>query len=280
MVESKMDWGMKNRMSKIIPPDDGRCVMVAVDHGYFLGPTDKLEVPSKTIRPLLPFADSLMLTRGILRTSVNPSANIPIVLRVSGGTSIVGQDLSNEAIVTSIEEAIKLNASCLALSIFVGSKYENQTLLNLSRLVDDGEEYGIPILAVTAVGKEMDRDYRYLGLACRIAAELGARLVKTYYCENFEKVVEGCPVPVIIAGGKKLPKETDVLQLTYDAIHYGAAGVDMGRNIWQSDHPVAMIKAIRALVHENFNVKESYELFVKEKERDKEVQQQQQGFMK
>jgi putative autoinducer-2 (AI-2) aldolase len=270
-----MDWGMKNRVSKIIPPDDGRCVMVAVDHGYFLGPTDRLEVPSRTIKPLLPFADSLMLTRGILRTSVNPSINIPIVLRVSGGTSIAGQDLSNESIITSIEEAIKLNASCLALSIFVGSKYENQTLSNLSRLVDDGEKYGIPVLAVTAVGKEMNRDSRYLGLACRIAAELGASLVKTYYCENFEKVVEGCPVPVIIAGGKKMANEIDALQLTYDAIQHGSAGVDMGRNIWQSDYPVAMIKAVRAIVHKNFNVKESYDVFIKEKEREKEIQQQQ-----
>ena len=154
-----------------------------------------------------------------------------------------------------MRKLIKLNASCLALSIFIGSKYENQTLLNLSRLVDDGEKYGIPILAVTAVGKEMDRDYRYLGLACRIAAELGARLVKTYYCENFEKVVEGCPVPVIIAGGKKLPNEIDALQLTYDAIHYGAAGVDMGRNIWQSDHPVAMIKAVRSISTREFQRK-------------------------
>ena len=173
---------MKNRFSKIIKPIDGRCVMLAVDHGYFLGPTEKLENPKETIKPLLPFADSIMLTRGILRTSVPPQNNIPIVLRVSGGSSIIGEDLSKEDIVTSIEEAIKLNASCLALSIFVGSKYENQTLTNLSKLVDEGERYGIPVLAVTAVGKEMARDVRYLGLSCRIAAELGAHIVKTYYC--------------------------------------------------------------------------------------------------
>ena len=243
-----MDWGMKNRFSKIIKPDDGRCVMLAVDHGYFLGPTEKLEVPQRTIKPLLPFADSLMLTRGVLRTSVNPSTN-----------------LSKETITTSIEDAVKLNVSCMALSIFIGSKYEHQTLANLSTLVDQGEKYGIPVLAVTAVGKEMVRDARYLSLACRIAAELGSHLVKTYYCENFEKVIEGCPVPIIIAGGKKLEKDIDVLKLTFNAIREGAAGVDMGRNIWQSEYPLAMIKAVRSIVHENFSVKEAYDLFVKEK---------------
>ncbi len=255
-----MDWGMNNRIARIIRPDTGRAVMLAVDHGYFLGPTQKLENPRKAIAPLLPYADSLMLTRGVLRSSVDPNANIPIVLRVSGGTSIVGQDLSNEAITTSIEESIRVNASALALSIFVGAAYEHQTLVNLSKLVDEGEKYGIPVLAVTAVGKEMTRDARYLSLACRVAAELGAKIVKTYYCEDFEKVVEGCPVPVIIAGGKKTG-ELEALQLTYDAIQHGAVGVDMGRNIWQSDHPVAMIRAVRNIVHENASVKEAYDLF-------------------
>src|ERR687892_2700397 len=263
-----MDWGMKNRFSRIIRPDDGRCVMLAVDHGYFLGPTEKLEVPQRTIKPLLPYADSLMLTRGVLRTSVNPSTNVPIVLRVSGATSIVGEDLSKETITTSIEDAIKLNVSCLAISIFVGSKYEHQTLANLAKLVDEGEKYEIPVLAVTAVGKEMGRDARYLGLACRVAAELGAHVVKTYYCENFERVVEGCPVPVIIAGGKKLP-EPEALKLAHDAITHGTAGVDMGRNIWQSDWPVAMIKAVQAIVHKNADAKEAYGIFLEEKENDK-----------
>lgn len=261
----QMDWGMKNRMSKIIRPEDNRCVMLAVDHGYFLGPTERLEVPSNTIKPLLSYADSLMLTRGILRTSVNPNNGIPIVLRVSGGSSIVGEDLSNETITTSVEEAIRLNASCLAISIFVGSKYEHQTLSNLAKLVNQGERYGIPVLAVTAVGKEMARDARYLSLACRIAAELGAHIVKTYYCENFEKVIEGCPVPVIIAGGKKLPQEADALELAYNAVQHGAAGVDMGRNIWQSDYPVEMIKAVRAIVHENLNVNEAYNILLRDK---------------
>lgn len=254
---------MKNRISKIINPEDNRCVMLAVDHGYFLGPTDGLRVPRRTIKPLLPYADSLMVTRGILRTSVSPHANIPIVLRVSGGTSIIGEDLSNESIVTSIEEAIKLNVSCLALSIFVGSKYEHKTLANLSKIVDNGERYGIPILAVTAVGKEMNRDSRYLGLACRMAAELGAHIVKTYYCPNFEEVVGGCPVPVVVAGGKKLAQESDALQLTHDALRDGASGIDMGRNIWQSSNPVSMIKAVKSIVHSNASVQQAYEGFTK-----------------
>jgi 3-hydroxy-5-phosphonooxypentane-2,4-dione thiolase len=268
-----MDWGMKNRVSKIIRPEDGRCVMLAVDHGYFLGPTEGLEIPCRTIQPLLSHADSLMITRGVLRTSVNPNTDVPIVLRVSGGSSIIGEDLSNESITTSIEDAIKLNATCLALSIFVASKYEHQTLTALSKLVDEGEKYGIPVLAVTAVGKEMARDARYLGLACRIAAELGAHVVKTYYCENFERVVEGCPVPVVIAGGKKLSKEIDALELAYNAIEHGAVGVDMGRNIWQSDHPVAMIKAVRAIVHKNSDAEGAYNILLKEKEKEKETQQ-------
>src|ERR671924_2076102 len=262
-----MDWGMQNRLANIIHPEDGHCLMLAVDHGYFLGPTERLEVPRRAINPLLPYADSLMLTRGILRTSVDPRCDVPMVLRVSGATSIIGEDLSKETITTSIEEAIRLNASCLALSIFVGGKYEHRTLANLSKLVDEGEKYGIPVLAVTAVGKEMARDARYLGLACRIAAELGAHLVKTYYCNDFDTVVEGCPVPLIIAGGKKLP-EPDALKLAYDAVTHGAAGVDMGRNIWQSDWPVAMTKAVQAIVHKNADSKDAYSIFLNEKDKD------------
>jgi len=274
-----MDWGMQNRLAKIIHPKDGRCLMLAVDHGYFLGPTERLEVPRKAINPILPYADSLMLTRGILRTSVDSKYDIPIVLRVSGATSIIGEDLSKETITTSMEEAIRLNASCLALSIFVGSKYEHQTLANLARLVNEGEKYGIPVLAVTAVGKEMARDARYLGLACRIAAELGAHVVKTYYCDNFEQVVEGCPVPLIIAGGKKLP-EPDALKLAYEAITHGAAGVDMGRNIWQSDWPVAMIKAVQAIVHKNADAKEAYGIFLEEKDKGHSTEKEGQKVIK
>jgi 3-hydroxy-5-phosphonooxypentane-2,4-dione thiolase len=258
----KMDWGMQNRISRIIGNSDGRCVMLAVDHGYFLGPTERLEIPRETIKPILPYADSLMLTRGVLSTSVDPNTTVPIVLRVSGGASILGEDLSNETITTSIEDAIRLNVSCLAISVFVGGKYEHRTLSNLAKLVNEGEKYGIPILAVTAVGRDMVRDARYLGLACRVAAELGAHIVKTYFCEDFEKVVEGCPVPVIIAGGKKLSTEKDVLRLTYNAVKSGATGVDMGRNIWQSDYPVAMIQAVRSVVHEGLDVESAYRKFL------------------
>lgn len=255
-----MDWGMKNRLSQIIKPETGRTVMLAVDHGYFLGPTNGLEEPRSTIEPLLPFADSLMLTRGILRTSVDASTSVPIVLRVSGGNSILDEDLSNEGITASIKEAIRLHAAAVALSIYVGSQHEHQTLLNLSHLIDEGQEYGIPVLAVTAVGKDMVRDARYLGLCCRIAAELGAQMVKTYYCEGFEEVVRNCPVPVVIAGGKKLP-ERDALQLAFDAVQRGAVGVDMGRNIFQSEFPVPMIRTVRAIVHEKFSAKKAFDLF-------------------
>ena len=257
-----MDWGLKNRLARIIKPHDKRGVMLAVDHGYFLGPTERLEEPRKTIAPLLSHADSLMLTRGVLRTSVDATYPVPVVLRVSGGSSIIGKDLSNEKITTSVKDAIKLNVSALAMSIFVGAPHEHESLVSLGNLVNEGEEYGIPVLAVTAVGKELEkRDARYLGLACRIAAEFGAHLVKTYYCEDFEKVVRACPVPVIIAGGPKLATELDALKLTFDAIQSGAAGVDMGRNIWQSDYPVAMIKAVKAIVHQNATVKEAHEMF-------------------
>ncbi|TET71982.1 MAG: 3-hydroxy-5-phosphonooxypentane-2,4-dione thiolase [Candidatus Aminicenantes bacterium] len=254
-----MDWGMKNRMARIIKPETGHTVMLAVDHGYFLGPTSGLEVPGKTIEPLLPYADSLMLTRGVLRTSVDANSPVPIVLRVSGGTSILG-NLSNEGITTTVKEAIRLNVAAVALSIFVGSDHEKETLLSLANLINEAEEYGIPVLAVTAVGKEMARDVRYLSLCCRIAAELGAHMVKTYYCDGFEKVVEDCLVPVVIAGGKKIP-EPDALNLAFNAIQKGAVGVDMGRNIFQSDHPVAMIRAVRAIVHENATAEEAYKLF-------------------
>ncbi|MDG7035747.1 MAG: 3-hydroxy-5-phosphonooxypentane-2,4-dione thiolase [Nitrososphaerota archaeon] len=258
-----MSWGLRNRLAKILDPNAGNTVMLAVDHGYFQGPTSGLEVPRKTITPLLPYADSLMLTRGILRTSVDPSSKVPIVLRVSGGTSVL-KELSNEVITTSIEEAIRLNASAVAVSIFVGGEHEKESLNNLAELVNQGERYGMPVLAVTAVGRDMNRDARYLGLATRIAAELGAHIVKTYYCENFDKVVEGCPVPVVIAGGKKI-SEADALKLAYDAINAGAVGVDMGRNIFQSDYPVAMIKAVRAIVKERASVSEALAIYQKER---------------
>lgn len=257
-----MDWGMQNRLSRIIKPDTGHALVLPIDHGYFLGPTRKLEDPWRTVEPLLPYSDAIMLTRGILRSSIDPSFDTPIILRVSGGSSILSEDLSNETITTSVFEAARLNVSAVSLSIFVGSRYEHQTLANLAALVDDCEDYGIPVLAVTAVGKELEkRDARYLALCCRIAAELGARFVKTYYCEGFEKVIEGCPVPVLIAGGPRMDTELDALQTAYDAIQAGAVGVVMGRNIWQNDHAVAMIKAVRAVVHGNETPKEAHDIF-------------------
>ncbi len=259
-----MDWGMKNRISRLIKPNTGRGVWLAIDHGYFLGPVSKLEDPARTIKPLIPYTDALMLTRGVLRNCVDAGIDIPVILRVSGGNSIVGPALSNEDIQTSVEEAIRLNAAAVAFSIYIGTEHEHQTLIALGRLVNEAERYGIPVLAVTAVGKELEkRDARYLSLCSRIAVELGARLIKTYYCEDFQKVVKASPVPIVIAGGPKLKTELDALELAHDAVKEGASGVDMGRNIWQSDNAVGMIKAIRAIVHENASVKEAKTIYEK-----------------
>ena len=256
-----MDWGMKSRLVRIVRPETNRTVMLAADHGYFMGPVSKLEVPRKTLAPLLPYADAIMVTRGVVRTSVDAETAPPLVLRVSGGVSFMGKDLANEGITTTIKEAIRLNAAAVAISIFVGSDYERESLLNLSQLVSEAEEYGMPVLAVTAVGRELEkRRNRYISLCCRIAAELGAHLVKTYYCERFETVVESCPVPLVIAGGPKLATARDALQLAHDALQRGATGVDMGRNIWQSDAPVPMLKAIRAIVHDRLTVDEAANL--------------------
>lgn len=260
-----MDWGMKNRLAQLIQ-SDGRALFLPIDHGYFQGPTRKLEEPGKTVKPLLPYADAIMLTRGILRSSIDPENTKPIILRVSGGTSMARkEELSHEGITTSVKEAIRLNANAVSLSIFVGSEHEHESLLNLSNLVNECEEYGIPVMAVTAVGGGLEkREARYLALACRIAAELGARVVKTYYCEEgFEKVVKGCPVPVVMAGGPKVETELGVFEFVHDGIQKGAIGVNLGRNIWQSDYPVAMIRAIRSIIHENAGSKEAKALFDK-----------------
>jgi putative autoinducer-2 (AI-2) aldolase len=221
-----------------------------------------LENPRKTLEPLLPYTDAIFITRGVLRSSVDPGKTKPIILRVSGGTSVAGKDLAHEGITTSMEEAIRLNACAVGISIFVGTDYEHDSLLNLARLVDEGEKYGIPVMAVTAVGRELEkRDARYLALSCRIAAELGARVVKTYYCEGFEKVTKGCPVPIVIAGGPKVPTGYEVLKFVHDGIRKGAIGVNLGRNIWQNEHPVAMIRAIRAIIHENATPEQAQELY-------------------
>jgi putative autoinducer-2 (AI-2) aldolase len=253
-----MDWGMSNRLARIMGRD-GRAVMLAVDHGYFMGPTSGLEEPRRTIAPLLPFADSIMLTRGVLRTSVDPAAAGAVVLRVSGGASIL-RELSNEDVTVCMEDALRLGVSAVALSIFVGAEFEKQTLVSLARLVDEGQRYGMPVLAVTAVGKDMARDARYLSLACRIAAEQGAHVVKTYYCTDFESVVRSCPIPIIVAGGKKT-SEREALELTFNSVSRGAVGVDMGRNIFQSTSPVGMIQAVRAVVHDRASVEEAFGVF-------------------
>ena len=253
-----MDWGMSNRLARIMGRD-GRAVMLAVDHGYFMGPTSGLEEPRRTIAPLLPFADSIMLTRGVLRTSVDPAAAGGVVLRVSGGSSIL-RELSNEDVTVCMEDALRLGVSAVALSIFVGAEFEKQTLVSLARLVDEGQRYGMPVLAVTAVGKDMARDARYLSLACRIAAEQGAHLVKTYYCADFESVVRSCPIPIIVAGGKKT-SEREALELTFNSVSRGAVGGDMGRNIFQSTSPVGMIQAVRALVHDRASVEGAFGVF-------------------
>jgi 3-hydroxy-5-phosphonooxypentane-2,4-dione thiolase len=253
-----MDWGLRNRLARMFRPGSGNSVMLAVDHGYFMGPTRRLEDVGATVRPLLPHADAVALTRGVLRACIPPEAATPIVLRVSGGATVLQDDLSNEAVTTSMADAARLNVSAVALSVFVGAPHEHQSLVNLSRLVDDGADAGIPVMAITAVGKELEkRDARYLALACRVSAEIGAHLVKTYYCENFGKVVEGCPVPLVVAGGPKLDSDRAALELAHAAIAEGARGLDMGRNIWQSDHPVAMLKALRAIVHDRATVREA-----------------------
>ena len=256
-----MDWGMANRMAQLIQPD-GRCLFMPIDHGYFQGPTSKLEKPGETIEPLLPYSDAVFVTRGVLRSSLDPGRSKPIILRMSGGASMVGQDLANEGLTTSMEDAVRLNVSAVGLSVFIGSDYERQSLLNLGKLVDEGEKYGIPVMAVTAVGREMEkRDARYLGLCSRICAELGAKVVKTYWCEDFEQVVDGCPVPVVMAGGPQVSSELGVMEFVHDGLSRGAIGVNLGRNIWQNDFPVAMLRAIRYIVHENGTAKEAHELY-------------------
>jgi putative autoinducer-2 (AI-2) aldolase len=257
-----MEWGMKNRLSQLIQKD-GKALFLPIDHGYFQGPIHMLEKPGETIKPLIQYADAVMLTRGVLRNCVDPAIPKPIILRVSGGTSVVGEDLANEGLITSVREIIRLNASAVSMSVFVGSKYEHQSLTNLAQLVDECEDYGVPVMAVTAVGKELEkREARYLALCCRIAAELGARVVKTYYCpEKFEKVVEGCPVPVVIAGGPKVDTQREVFDFVYDGMQKGAIGVNLGRNIWQTEHPVAAIRALRAIIHENCTPQEAQDLF-------------------
>ena len=257
---NSLDWGMKNRLARIFNPATARTVMLAVDHGYFQGPTTGLERIDLAIVPLVPYADALMITRGALRTSIPPEMSKPVVLRSSGGQSIL-KELSNEMVAVDVEDAVRLNASAMAVQVYIGGQHEHESIGNLVKVVDAGNRHGIPTLAVTGVGKELVRDAKYLGLATRICAEMGAHFVKTYYCEKgFARVAAACPVPLVIAGGKKLP-ELDALKMAYEAIDQGAAGVDMGRNIFQCDAPIAMIQAVRAVVHDQERPDKAYDLY-------------------
>jgi putative autoinducer-2 (AI-2) aldolase len=261
---NNLDWGLKNRLSQIFDPKTNKTVMLAIDHGYFQGPTTGLERVDINILPLVPYADTLMLTRGILRSVIPPTYGRGIVLRASGGPSIL-KELSNEQIAMDIEDAIRLNAAAVAVQVFIGGEFESQSVHNMTRLVDMGSRYGIATLAVTAVGKELVRDARYMRLATRICAELGATYVKTYYVEqDFDTVTASCPVPIVIAGGKKIP-ELDALKMAASAIKAGASGVDMGRNIFQAQAPVAMIKAVRGVVHESVSPEDAYDFYQTEK---------------
>jgi 3-hydroxy-5-phosphonooxypentane-2,4-dione thiolase len=256
-----LDWGMQSRLARVFQPATGRTVMLAIDHGYFQGPTTGLERVDLSIVPLLAFADALMATRGMVRSTIPATSGTPVVLRASGGPSIL-KELSDEQVAVSMEDAVRLNAAAVAVQVFIGGQHETQSVHNMTRLVDAGQRAGVPVLAVTAVGRELTRDARYLRLAVRICAELGAHAVKTYYCdEGFDTVTAACPVPVVMAGGRKLP-ELDALQMAAGAIEAGAAGVDMGRNIFQAGHPAAMIRAIRAVVHESAKPEHAFEEFV------------------
>jgi putative autoinducer-2 (AI-2) aldolase len=259
---SALDWGMQSRLAQIFRPSTGRTAMLAIDHGYFQGPTTGLERVDLSIVPLLPWADALMTTRGMVRSTIPPASRTPIVLRASGGPSVL-RELSDEQIAVSMDDAARINASAVAVQVFIGGEFETQSVHNMTRLVDQGQRYGIPVLAVTAVGRELTRDARYLRLATRICAELGAHIVKTYYCDqDFDTVAAACPVPLVMAGGKKLP-EFDALTMAYRAIEAGAAGVDMGRNIFQSHDPAAMIRAVSAVVHDQAKPQAAYEQYLR-----------------
>lgn len=256
-----LDWGMQSRLARIFNPASGRTVMLAFDHGYFQGPTTGLERIDINIAPLFEYTDVLMCTRGILRSVVPAAVNKPVVLRASGGNSIL-TELSNETVAVAIEDALRLNVSAMAAQVYIGSEHEHQSIKNIIQLVDQGTRYGMPTMAVTGVGKDMVRDQRYFSLATRIAAEMGAHIIKTYYVDSgFERVAAGCPVPIVIAGGKKLP-EREALEMCFQAIDQGASGVDMGRNIFQSESPIAMLKAVQAVVHDNASVDHAYQLFL------------------
>jgi putative autoinducer-2 (AI-2) aldolase len=257
----QLDWGMKNRLARTFNPQSGRTVMLAIDHGYFQGPTSGLERIDLSILPLLPQCDALFCTRGVLRSMIPADSQKPMVLRASGGPSILREELSDEQIAMNMDDAVRLNAAGVGIQVFVGGEHETRSIHNMTKLVDAGLRVGMPVMGVTAVGKNMVRDAKYFRLACRIIAELGAQYVKTYYVEDdFETVTASCPVPIVMAGGKKLP-ELEALTMAYNAVQQGASGVDMGRNIFQSDTPKAMIAAVAAVVHKNMKPKDAFDLF-------------------
>ena len=259
-----LDWGMQSRLARIFNPQDNKTVMLAFDHGYFQGPTTGLERIDINIAPLFEHTDVLMCTRGILRAQVPVTTNKPVVLRASGANSIL-TELSNEAVAVAMDDAVRLNVAAVAAQVYIGTEHEHQSIKNIIKMVDAGMRVGMPVMAMTGVGKDMARDQRYFSLASRIAAEMGANIIKTYFVEEgFERITAGCPVPIVIAGGKKLP-ENEALDMCFRAIDQGASGVDMGRNIFQSENPVAMMKAIRAVVHGGESAAQAYQLFLSEK---------------
>lgn len=260
------DWGMKDRLSRIFSPKSGRTVMLAFDHGYIMGATQGLERLDIIVPQLAEYADVFMATRGGIRTCVPPTFNKGLALRCSAGSSVLDDDMTNEIIGVNVEDAIRMNASCMAIQTFIGASGEKTSIDNLCRTIDAGNRYGIPTLGVVAVGKDMERTPRFFGLATRMLAEFGSHLVKCYYCEDFEKVAAACPVPLVVAGGKKLP-ENEALALTYKAISDGAAGVDMGRNIFQAQDPIVMLKAVGKIVHENYSDKLAFEYYESERKR-------------
>ncbi|MDR3265289.1 MAG: 3-hydroxy-5-phosphonooxypentane-2,4-dione thiolase [Synergistaceae bacterium] len=255
------DWGTKNRLARMFSAKSGNTVMLAFDHGYIMGPTTGLERLDIAIPPLVPFVDVLMGTRGALRACIPAAAEKPVCLRVNYDASVLYDDMSNGGgIACDIRNAIRMNASCLAVQTFLGAPGERNSLELLARTVDAGTDYGIPVLGVVAVGKQMERTEQFFLLATRLLAENGAHLVKTYYCDGFEHVTAACPVPIVIAGGKKLP-EAEALAMAYRAISEGARGVDMGRNIFQAQSPTAMCRAISAVVHEGFTDARAFEYY-------------------
>lgn len=259
-----LDWGMQSRLARIFNPQDNKTVMLAFDHGYFQGPTTGLERIDINIAPLFEHTDVLMCTRGILRAQVPVTTNKPVVLRASGANSIL-TELSNEAVAVAMDDAVRLNVAAVAAQVYIGTEHEHQSIKNIIKMVDAGMRVGMPVMAVTGVGKDMARDQRYFSLASRIAAEMGANIIKTYFVEEgFERITAGCPVPIVIAGGKKLP-ENEALDMCFRAIDQGASGVDMGRNIFQSKDPIAMMKAVRAVVHGGESAAQAYQLFLSEK---------------